>query len=178
MIKKLLFYLFVFFLVFPSFAQAKTPAPSPSPEPIDSFTLFWPIVAGTVRGEALYPLKQLKETIREFLIFSDYRKADYNITLSVKRVVEAEKLFVQLKDYKNAAASLEEAQRKRERALMFIEKAQAGGKVVTDLKNTLAAILEKQKKVLFSLETVVPEAERGSISQDLTKIDALLSKLQ
>lgn len=177
MIRKLLFFLSLLFLI-PSFAYAKTPTPSPTPEPTDSFTLFWPIVAGTVKGEATYPLKQLKEKVREFLIFSDYRKADYNITLSVKRLVEAEKLFLEIKDYKNATASLKDAQAKRERVVFLIAKAKDQGKVVTDLNNTLASTLEKQKIVLLVLESKVPEGERNPISQDVASIDKLLARLK
>jgi len=59
---------------------------------ISSFELFWPVVAGKTVDDNMYFLKSFKEKLRGSLIFSDSRKMDYDIFLSVKRVVESEKL--------------------------------------------------------------------------------------
>ena len=62
-------------------------------EEINSFELFWPVVAGKTMGDSLYGLKNLKEKVRGWFIFGSAKKADYQISLATKRVVEAEKLL-------------------------------------------------------------------------------------
>lgn len=164
-----------------SFVFAKTPMASPSPSPmatVDSFDLFWPVVAGKVSGESLYELKLFKETLREALIFSDYRKADFNITLSVKRTVEAEKLYLNDKKYDQARKTLLKAQEKRQKAYDLIMKASEKGQNVVDLKNTLKSSLEKQTQLMTYVLTQVPDSEKESINSDLKSMQELLSKIQ
>src|SRR5688500_13173828 len=92
-------------LLLPSIAFAQSPMPSVSPQPtivpVNSFDLFCPISAGKVAGDSLYFLKNLKENIRGVFIFDDFKKIEYNIVLTEKRAVEAEKLFLDKKDYTN-----------------------------------------------------------------------------
>lgn len=61
-------------------------------EPVNSFELFWPVVAGKTKGDKLYSLKLFKEKARGLLIFGKPQKADYSLFLTTKRVLEAEKL--------------------------------------------------------------------------------------
>ncbi len=159
--------------------SAATPVPSPSPTPMpSSFEMFWPVVAGKVKGESLYGLKILKEKLREAIIFSDFRKADYNITLSVKRVVEAEKLYLQDKKYENAKMTLEAAQEKRQRALDFINKAAVKGQSVVDIKNAFKSSLEKQTALLTYIQSQVPDSEKQTVANDIKFMKDLASKLQ
>lgn len=73
---------------------------SPSATPINSFEYFWPLTAGRTMDQSGYFLKQLKEKIRGVLIFGTSSKAKYNVTLTTKRVLEAEKLLDDVKmDY-------------------------------------------------------------------------------
>lgn len=76
-------------------AQEELPKDIPSEEitEISSFELFWPIVAGKTIDDPLYFLKNLKETIRGWLIFGKPQKTEYAVFLATKRVVEAEKLI-------------------------------------------------------------------------------------
>lgn len=79
------------------------PSPKPSliPTPaseVNSFELFWPIVAGRTRGDSLYNLKTFKEKVRGYIIFGVPQKADYYALLVTKRSVEAEKLLKEGKD--------------------------------------------------------------------------------
>lgn len=164
-----------------SSAFAKAPVASPSSSPVaavDSFDIFWPVVAGKVSGESLYELKLFKETLRETLIFSDYRKADFNITLSVKRAVEAEKLYLKDKKYDQARKTLLKAEEKRQRVYDLIMKASQKGDNVTDLKNTLKSSLEKQTELMKYILTQVPDSEKEPINSDLKSMQELLSKLQ
>ena len=60
---------------------------------VNSFEAFWPLVAGRTMDDSLYFLKNLKEKVRGFFIFGQAQKADYNVFLGTKRVLEAEKLL-------------------------------------------------------------------------------------
>lgn len=61
-------------------------------ENINSFELFWPLVAGKVKGDKFYSLKIFKENARGFLIFGKPQKADYSLFIATKRILEVEKL--------------------------------------------------------------------------------------
>ncbi len=75
-------------------AVAPKPSPTATPVlPVDSFALFWPMVAGKTMQSKIYFLKILKEDIRGFFIFGSAQKADYDIFLSIKRTLEAEALI-------------------------------------------------------------------------------------
>lgn len=66
---------------------------------VNSYELFYPMVAGkTVADGFVYKLKILKENIRGSLIFGPTQKANYNVYLATKRLLEAEKLLVEKKD--------------------------------------------------------------------------------
>jgi len=160
---------------------ASTPVPevySQNTVLVNSFELFWPIVAGKVIGEPLYFLKSLKESLRESLIFSSFKKAGNNITLSEKRTVEAEKLFLEVKDYTNAKKSLDAAQVKREKALDYINKAGIEGRYIVDLKNTLSSSLEKQTLLLKYVQTKVADEQKKDIEENIAKISSLFSSLK
>lgn len=62
-------------------------------ESVNSFEMFWPLVAGKTKGDSLYFLKRLKETGRGWLIFGKTQKFDYKIFLAAKRTLEGEKLL-------------------------------------------------------------------------------------
>lgn len=95
-----------------STSSLPTISPSPTPqikEEINSFEMFWPLVAGkTVDDGFVYPLKKLKENFRGMLIFGRVQKADYLVFLATKRVLEAEKLIKENK-YKLANKTLDDA---------------------------------------------------------------------
>ena len=80
---------------------APSPSPRPTPAPVDTYALFFPITHGKVIGDSLYSLKLLKERLRGMLIFGDFNKAMYNITLSEKRLVETEYLLTTNGDFEN-----------------------------------------------------------------------------
>lgn len=70
-----------------------TPSATPTPAPVDSFSLFWPLSAGKTMQSKIYFLKILKEKIRGILIFGSAEKADYDVFLGIKRMLEAEALM-------------------------------------------------------------------------------------
>src|SRR5258708_13093295 len=111
MFKKLLSTAFVIslFAAFPAVTFARTyyqtsravvlaatakPSPTSTPVPVvDSFALFWPMAAGKTMQSKVYFLKLWKEDIRGFFIFGSAQKADYDIFLGIKRMLEAEALI-------------------------------------------------------------------------------------
>lgn len=74
-------------------AQKTVSTPSPLPQTVDSYELFWPLVAGKTIGEPFYFLKVIKENVRGMLIFGKEQKADYDLFLATKRILEVEKLL-------------------------------------------------------------------------------------
>jgi len=69
-------------------------------EKVDSYVLFWPVVAGKTKADSFYSLKLFKEKIRGLIIFGKPQKADHALFLATKRVLEAEKLIKEeKKDY-------------------------------------------------------------------------------
>lgn len=159
-------------------APIATPKPSPTIAPVSSFELFWPIAPGKVRGDSLYSLKLLKEKIRGFLIFSNFKKSDYYITLSEKRVVESEELLLRRKDYENAKLSLEDSQTMRQMALDNMMAAKDGGVDVNDLKSRFTSSLEKQRALLIYIQVILPEDKRSLVGDNLSKLNGILAKLQ
>ncbi len=63
-----------------------------------SFELFWPLTAGKTMEDSTYFLKLWKEQIQGILIFDSTKKADYEVMLSTKRILETEKLIKEGKD--------------------------------------------------------------------------------
>ena len=138
-----------------------TPAPTSPPSNISSFELFWPIVAGKTMEDPLYFLKTLKEKVRGFLIFGKAQKADHNVFLATKRVVEAEKLISESKR--------ELAVKTLDKAVVLLKSAEtevsstSGEVIPSDIKNNI-------NKQLENLEIFIPRL----MSQD----GSLVGKLQ
>ncbi|KKQ95748.1 MAG: hypothetical protein UV74_C0013G0355 [Candidatus Woesebacteria bacterium GW2011_GWB1_43_14] len=116
-----LFFAFSFIALGAGLAGAKGEAvEEPKVTNVNSYELFWPLVAGKTKGESLYSLKLFKEKARGALIFGAFKKVDYEVFLATKRVIEAEKLLNSGKqDLANeslnlAAVHLENAQKKME----------------------------------------------------------------
>lgn len=178
---KKVFILFVV-LVILAFSPAGVFSASETPKPgavaVNSYELFWPIVAGKVKGDSLYSLKTLKESVRERLIYSKYRRAEYNLTLSVKRVVEAEKLYLINKRSDLALETLSEAQNRRQRVYDLMVQASDGGRDVHDLKGLISASLDNQEKLLDQIKSSVPDDQKEGVQQSIDSIKNLRSKLQ
>lgn len=102
----LLLFVFTFTFVFVKDQALAVSETGASPAAVNSFELFWPVVAGKVQGDSLYSLKLLKERVRGLFIISNSKKAEYFSFLSTKRLVEFEKLVLVKKDYDNAVRTL------------------------------------------------------------------------
>jgi hypothetical protein len=150
-IKKLLtvFSIGTFFFVFSSgIISAEDNLISKQSTEINSFELFWPVVAGKTMDDPLYFLKTLKETLRGMLIFGKAQKAEYAVLLSTKRVVEAERL---INEGKNDLAdkTLEQASVQLDKAGSDLDKASADK---ISFQNEATDIVNK----LSNLENFIP----------------------
>ncbi len=178
--KLLVFLVFLFvvfgFLFSANFIFAETmvsSSPVPEKQFVNSYELFWPVVAGKVRGDSMYFLKSLKESLRELITFSTYKKVDYNILLSEKRTVEAEKLILDNKNDKDIDTTLSEAQKKREKAHALLARINQDTK---PLIGRLRSSLERQQALLIYLRS---ESDKYSeiIIKNLDSLNSTLAKL-
>lgn len=85
--------------------------------------VFWPLSAGKTIDDSLYFLKQWKETLRGLIIFGQIQKADYQLTLVTKRLLEADKLMQQQKTVA-ASKTLDLARLQINSVLTNVEKSQ------------------------------------------------------
>lgn len=176
-------FLIISSLFFPVYAFAEDAsfsgvATKSATEPVDSYSLFWPISAGKTMGERFYNIKLFKEAMGEFLSFGNLRKSEYNVRLSEKRTVEAEKLLVSKKDYQNATKTLEQAKLKREKALNYIKKAQDNNQNPEKEKGILVSSLDNQSKLLSYLQEKVPTDQQLILVDSLSQIDSILSQIK
>jgi len=174
------FFLLVGVFVSPlsAFAQDEPQVEGTKVEQVSSFDLFWPIVAGKTSGDSLYFAKTLKESVREMLIFSKYRKTDYNITLTEKRAVELEKLL-QNKDFANAEKTLEMSKSKRLNVLSLLKQLADEGTNTTDLKTTFMNSLKDQEMLFkYLLTTASDDKAKEIINSFLSSLQSDLSSLK
>ena len=136
---------------------------------VNSFELFWPVVAGKTRGDSLYSLKRLKEKVMGIFVFGHAKKADYQISLATKRVVEAEKLLLDGKE-ELAIETLDEAEESvvegREHWDEVDNKANEGD-IMVNLKNQLTNI----EVFLNFLET----SSEGAAKDELVKLNEIVA---
>jgi len=91
---------------------------------LDVYELFWPIAPGKTVNQSFYFLKQLKENIRAVLILDKIAKADYQMFLVTKRVVEADTLVKQ-GESDAAEKTLKLAQERLKQVLTTLEDAKS-----------------------------------------------------
>ncbi len=133
---KKVFFVFLSFLllvgVFSSVLVGSVSAQETTPEP-DSFEMFWPLVAGKTMSDSLYFLKTFKEELRGAIIFGANPKANYEVLLATKRVLEAEKLAKEGK-MDMSKKTIEAALSKLNSASGNIDKAKSTGSAVDPLE--------------------------------------------
>ena len=171
------FFVFLFLFAFVnSGTNAKSynaPAVSPSPSPVanvDSFDLFWPLSAGKTMSSKLYFLKTLKEDVRGMLIFGSFQKADYNVFLSTKRVLEAQALI----DSGNLSLgnkTLDVFNNKLTEAKDLYSKGKSQGDVPSATKENIS-------KELTNLETFLKWYSNKNQGDTKSKLDKGLSTVQ
>ena len=161
-------------LAFTSVAFAKvTPKPTPSPSPtpipvVDSFALFWPMVAGKTMQSKVYFLKLWEEDLRGFLIFGSAQKADNDVFLSTKRMLEAEVLMKgNVSDLANK--TLDSANTDLDKANSALTDAKNSGDIDQTTKDELNMRVDNLKKFVNSLMVQYPDYK--------TKLQSAFEKL-
>lgn len=181
--RRYIFLLITFFFLFLApFAQAvsvtPSPSPSPNPENVTSYELFWPVTAGKVMGDSLYSVKTLKENVRGWLIFGNYKKSEYSLLLSEKRLVEAEKLITVNKDEANAIKTLAELTKQQDSAVTNFQKARDTGIDVYGLQQRIINSFDNQILILKKTSPQATETERNTMDQDISRLTALIAQIQ
>lgn len=159
-------------------SPSPTPSFSPSPSPITSFEVFWPITAGKVEGESMYWLKRIKEKISGKLIFSETKKSKYRLTLSKKRLLEAEKLLLDKKDYPRAQNTLSESTKELQKSVQSVLKAKEDGKNVNDLNSEINETGQKESDFLKDLISKVPQEQQQNLINTSKSIEEILKALE
>lgn len=164
-------FLFLTLLVSPLYAVTAKP-PSANPEPVkDSYTLFYPVVAGKVEGESLYFLKRVRDKITEILAFSDERKSTVTLALATKKLLEAEKLLKEEKyEYANKAFNLFSDY--LDSSYQHAVKAQEGDFVV-DLFGEISNQTDKYLILLNQLKNKMPEEQKNRLLEILKKTEEI-----
>lgn len=139
---------------------------------VNSFELFWPVVAGRTMGSPIYTIKLVKEKVRGALIFGKAQKAEYFVFLATKRVVEAEQLLGEGKS-DLAAKTLGNA-------TVLLDKSEAS---VSQAGESISTVVDEMNKKLDNLETFLPslasknDGSKDSINGVLDKVRELHQKI-
>ncbi len=180
MIKYLVLFIAVLLMLFNAtavFAQDRNPLVSDSAIATSSYELFYPITAGKVLGDPLYFLKQIKEKLREILIFGTLQKAEYDLTLSEKRMVEAEYLYLVKKDINDASQTLENANARQVKVVELIQSMKENKQDAADILTAkVKDSFNRQLSLLKTLEIKIPN-QKNRLEQIKYKLEELLGKL-
>jgi hypothetical protein len=161
-------FLCAFFL---SNVTAATPSPSPFPS---SYELFYPVVAGKTPADKFYFAKTIREWIVDKLLFDQIKNADYHLTLSKKRLVEAEKLFSQ-KNYQLAEKTITKSVKEINTSLDTAKKAESQGEKTVDIFSTIKAVGNHEADFIeISLAKAVPESENSFLLDSAKAIRELI----
>ena len=165
------------FLLSPVFAQTndQLPEASEAAGTVDVASLFWPIVPGTTVAEGTFFLKQLKESLQGMFTFGDVNKAKYEVELSKKRIVEANKL-VEAQDYGNAVKSLEMSEDKRDAAIDLKRKAAETKEDTLELTNFMVDAFQKEEQVLKYFSVAAPADQKAVIDEQVKNIELQISE--
>lgn len=167
--------IFILFLAAFLFLGVVSPVDAEDRVNVNSYELFWPIVPGRVMGDKLYSLKLFKEKIRESIILSSFKKADYLITISEKRLVESEFLYKK-GNLVSGQKTLTKLQGIWKKVAGLISQSKASGQTTINLESRFVDSLRKQKMVLESLLTVLSDSEKSVVNDSISVLESISSK--
>lgn len=151
--------------VFPAQQPEEATPGSEVGKPVDPYVLFWPLVAGKTSADTLYLLKSLKEKVIGLFIFERGKKAEYQVTLSTKRLLETEKLA----DLKKSGKALETIKR----AKSHIERA-----ISLSGKDGLESVRSEMGKKLKNLEIFLPYLKNKTEDNSDVVLDEINSRIK
>lgn len=182
LLRKVTIFIVFFIILAPNFLaygqeqKESTLQVSALPETVDVYALFWPIVPGKTVKDPMFWVKQLKESLGGFLSFGDINKAKYEITLSEKRMVEANKLFLEDEDFSNAQKTLDMNTANRKKAMGYLKKAHEANRNTGDLRVKMVTSLQNQELVLNNLLSKLPDNQKGKIEKILGDLSLQISE--
>lgn len=168
--KKLFIILLTLLFISPTvaFAQSPTPKVATQSAKFNSFEAFWPLVAGKTQEDSLYFLKTWKENLRGFLIFGSAQKAEYEVFLATKRVLEAESLIS-----KNSETAANETVN---RALSLLDQSLANLEKSGQDKSIVAVEIKNRLDNLIILVDKLRESKEGSLKENLDNLHSKIEK--
>lgn len=166
LVKKIVSFFIAFFLFINVSGLVLAQSPTPTPFPKTSYELFYPIVAGKVPTDQLYFLKLFKEWLAGKVLFDYINKSDFHLSLSKKRLVEAEKLIIDKKDTKLIKKTLEKAANEFQSAVKSAKTGEEKGKQTRDIYNTLKNDGNTISKFALSLS----ESSEGEVKEALNSL--------
>lgn len=163
-------------IVFAKTTPKATPVASPTPAPVvNSFELFWPMVAGKTMQSKIYFLKTLKEEIRGFFIFGSAQKADYDIFLGIKRMLEAEVLIKgNVPDLANK--TLDSARSDFSKADSLLTSAKNSSDIDQNTKDEINSRVDNLRKFVTSLSSQYPDY-KDKLQTILSDLNSISSKI-
>lgn len=153
----------------PSPSTSPSPSSSPSAELMSSFELFWPMAAGRTDGDSLYFLKLIKEKIRGLFIFGTAQKADYEVFLGAKRMLETEKL---IEEGKNDLVN-----KTLDRALVQFSSAQDNLKKAQDKRENVDSVKTNIKNRISNVDKLVTQLEMTSSGDVKSKLSQVKDRV-
>lgn len=170
---------FLYTSIFAGFSVLAAPLEDfTSEKEVNSFELFWPIVAGKVRGDSLYSLKIVKEKLRGSLIFGAARKAEYLSMISRKRLVEFEKLALVNKDFDNAIKTMSDFSDTQSKTVFYIERAKKEGLDIGSVVGIVVDTFDREVLLLKSIAVKVDNSQKSLVEKTIASTDSLLEKLR
>ena len=127
--------------------------------------------------DPLYSLKLFKEYFGELFSFGDLKKTEHYVTISEKRALEVQKLFIDNKDYDNGKKTLESNLAYLQKAFNLVKKAEKERQRVETSKGKLSTSLENQKKLFEYIRSQIPEEQKSQFDKHLEKIDSFITLL-
>ena len=168
--------LFLYTTFSPVLAAENSDQQASSSGSLNVYELFWPVTAGKTLDDSFYFLKEFKEKIRAIFIFSATKKAEYEVALGTKRILEAEKL---LKTGKNDLAD-----KTLDLSLVQFSEAKKNLEMAKDKKESLKKSGTETLKKLSNLEkyltNIIDEnlANKDKLQRVLDEVVSLKSVLQ
>lgn len=164
-------------VAFQSLSSIHAQTPTPGPRPTTSYELFWPIVAGRIPGDPLYSLKMIKEKIQLFLSINSSQKAGFYLTLSKKRLVEAEKIINDKNDYLLATQTVNLSANYLDQAASLAQSLPSN-QLNSELRQTIIREGENEIFFLNLLSKQTPTETQSSFLASSTQMQQALDRLK
>lgn len=145
-------------------------SPTPSPKPTTTYELFWPLAAGKTVDAKFFFLKNWKENFKGKLLLGSPAKADYELLLTTKRVIEAEKLLDDKKE-SFGKKSLELAIQRVEKTSALLTKARQGGENIPSVKDNMLNRID-------NLNIFLPRLREKADNDGDKLIDLILARIK